>query len=68
MLRAIHIYLMNGQNPATDFKALFKNGEKIRLRFINSSAMTFFDVRIPGLKMTQSSPKVLIEVVMLLVL
>jgi len=45
-----YTYLMNGENPATTFKALFKNGEKIRLRFINSSAMTFFDVRIPGLK------------------
>ena len=47
-----YTYLMNGQNPATNFKALFKNGEKIRLRFINSAAMTFFDVRIPGLKMS----------------
>jgi len=47
-----YTYLMNGQNPATNFKALFENGEKIRLRFINSSAMTFFDVRIPGLKMS----------------
>ncbi|GKT30857.1 Copper resistance protein A, partial [Aduncisulcus paluster] len=47
-----YTYLMNGENPATNFKALFKNGEKVRLRFINSSAMTFFDVRIPGLKMT----------------
>ncbi|MDF1876185.1 copper resistance system multicopper oxidase, partial [Sulfurimonas sp. SAG-AH-194-I05] len=47
-----YTYLMNGQNPATNFKALFKNGERIRLRFINSAAMTFFDVRIPGLKMT----------------
>jgi len=47
-----YTYLMNGNNPATQFKALFKEGEKIRLRFINSSAMTFFDVRIPGLKMT----------------
>jgi CopA family copper-resistance protein len=47
-----YTYLMNGQNPATNFKALFKNGEKVRLRFINSAAMTFFDVRIPGLKMT----------------
>jgi len=46
-----YTYLMNGENPSTNFKALFKNGEKIRLRFINSSAMTFFDVRIPGLKM-----------------
>lgn len=47
-----YTYLMNGQNPATNFKALFKNGEKIRLRFINSAAMTFFDVQIPGLKMS----------------
>lgn len=47
-----YTYLMNGQNPATNFKALFKNKEKIRLRFINSSAMTFFDVQIPGLKMS----------------
>ncbi|MCO6728940.1 copper oxidase, partial [Streptomyces sp. CHA16] len=27
-------------------------GEKLRLRFINGSAMTYFDIRIPGLKMT----------------
>jgi CopA family copper-resistance protein len=47
-----YTFLMNGQNPATNFKAIFKNGQKIRLRFINSAAMTFFDVRIPGLKMT----------------
>jgi CopA family copper-resistance protein len=46
-----YTYLMNGQNPTTNFKALFKNGQKIRLRFINSSAMTFFDVRVPNLKM-----------------
>jgi len=47
-----YTYLMNGQNPATQFKALFKKGHKIRLRFINGAAMTIFDVRIPGLKMT----------------
>ncbi len=47
-----YTYLMNGQNPATNFKALFKNGEKVRLRFINASAMTFFDIRMPGLKMS----------------
>lgn len=46
-----YTYLMNGQNPAALYKALFKNKEKIRLRFINSAAMTFFDVRIPGLVM-----------------
>ncbi|SFV60231.1 Multicopper oxidase [hydrothermal vent metagenome] len=47
-----YTYLMNGNNPATQFTALFKKGEKIRLRFINGSAMSIFDVRIPGLKMT----------------
>ncbi|MCW8820738.1 MAG: copper resistance system multicopper oxidase [Sulfurovum sp.] len=47
-----YTYLMNGKNPVTQFKALFKKGEKIRLRFVNASAMTFFDVRIPGLNMT----------------
>ncbi len=46
-----YTFLMNGDNPATNWKALFKKGQKIRLRFINSSAMTFFDVRIPGLQM-----------------
>ncbi len=46
-----YTFLMNGQNPATRFQALFQNGEKIRLRVINAAAMTFFDVRIPGLKM-----------------
>jgi len=47
-----YTYLMNGHNPASNFTALFKKGQKIRLRFANTSAMTFFDVRIPGLKMT----------------
>ena len=47
-----YTYLMNGKAPDTQFKALFKKGEKIRLRLVNSAAMTFFDVRIPGLKMT----------------
>ena len=46
-----YTYLMNGQNPNSSWKLLFKNGERIRLRFINASAMTFFDVRIPGLEM-----------------
>ncbi len=46
-----YTFLMNGLNPATNFKALFSPGETVLLRFINSAAMTFFDVRIPGLKM-----------------
>ncbi|WP_343598813.1 copper resistance system multicopper oxidase [Pseudomonas sp.] len=47
-----YTYLMNGQAPDTNWTGLFKPGERIRLRFINASAMTYFDVRIPGLKMT----------------
>ena len=48
----IYTFLMNGQTPADGWVGQFKQGEKIMLRFINASAMTFFDVRIPGLKMT----------------
>ena len=47
-----HTYLMNGTAPAANWTALFKPGERVRLRFINGSAMSYFDVRIPGLKMT----------------
>jgi CopA family copper-resistance protein len=46
-----YTYLMNGTPASRQFKARFKKGERIRLRFINASAMTFFDIRIPGLKM-----------------
>ncbi|RKZ79004.1 MAG: hypothetical protein DRQ35_05025 [Gammaproteobacteria bacterium] len=45
-------FLTNGQTPDSGWTGLFKKGEKILLRFINAAAMTFFDVRIPGLKMT----------------
>ena len=44
--------LMNGATPDDGWLGLFKQGEKVRLRFINGSAMTIYDVRIPGLKMT----------------
>ncbi len=44
--------LMNGKGPDQNWTGLFKPGERVRLRFINSSAMTYFDIRIPGLKMT----------------
>lgn len=43
--------LVNGRNASQNWTGIFKPGEKIRLRFINASAMTYFDVRIPGLKM-----------------
>jgi CopA family copper-resistance protein len=47
-----YTYLMNGQAPAANWTGLFQPGEKVRLRFINGSAMTYFDVRIPGLTLT----------------
>jgi CopA family copper-resistance protein len=47
-----YTYLMNGQPPANGWTGLFARGDRVRLRFINGAAMTFFDVRIPGLKMT----------------
>jgi CopA family copper-resistance protein len=47
-----YTYLMNGQAPNMNWTGVFRPGEKLRLRFINGSAMTYFDVRIPGLKMT----------------
>ena len=47
-----YTYLMNGRDNSTNWTALYKPGEKIRLRIINGSAMSFFDFRIPGLEMT----------------
>ncbi|QSX77175.1 copper resistance system multicopper oxidase [Agrilutibacter solisilvae] len=47
-----YTYLMNGTTSLGNWTGLFRTGEKIRLRFINGSSMTHFDVRIPGLKMT----------------
>ena len=44
--------LINGRGPDQNWTGLFEPGERVRLRFINSSAMTHFDVRIPGLKVT----------------
>jgi CopA family copper-resistance protein len=47
-----YTFLTNGMTPDDNWTGLFARGERIRLRFINGSAMTNFDVRIPGLKMT----------------
>ncbi|GAC03056.1 MAG: copper resistance protein CopA [Alteromonadaceae bacterium] len=44
-------FLMNGQTPNGNWTGVFKPGETLRLRFINGSSNTFFDVRIPGLKL-----------------
>ncbi len=47
-----YTYLLNGAPPAGNWTGIFKPGERVRLRLINGSSMSFFDVRIPGLKLT----------------
>jgi CopA family copper-resistance protein len=47
-----YTYLMNGTTPAGNWTGLCSPGERVRLRFINGSAQSYFDVRIPGLKLT----------------
>ncbi|WP_335954224.1 multicopper oxidase domain-containing protein [Acinetobacter guillouiae] len=47
-----YTFLVNGKTPEQNWTGLFKPNEKVRLRFVNASAMSFFDVRIPQLKMT----------------
>ncbi|MBJ6984689.1 copper resistance system multicopper oxidase [Luteimonas sp. MC1750] len=47
-----YTYLLNGTAPAGNWTGLFRPGERVLLRFINASAMTYFDVRIPGLELT----------------
>jgi CopA family copper-resistance protein len=49
---ATYTYLVNGHSPAENWTGLFKPGERIRLRFINASSMSIFNVRIPGLPLT----------------
>jgi CopA family copper-resistance protein len=49
---ATYTYLLNGNTPHANWTGLFQAGERVRLRFINGSSMTFFDVRVPGLPMT----------------
>jgi len=47
-----YTYLMNGATPQANWTGLFNRGERVRLRFINGSSMSFFDIRIPDLQMT----------------
>jgi FtsP/CotA-like multicopper oxidase with cupredoxin domain len=53
---ATYTYLLNGNTPNANWTGLFQPGERVRLRFINGSSMTFFDVRVPGLSMTVVQP------------
>jgi CopA family copper-resistance protein len=49
---ATYTYLMNGLAPESNWTGLFRPGERVLVHFINASAATYFDVRIPGLPMT----------------
>ena len=49
---ATYTYLINGHGPNENWTGLFEPGERVRLRIINASAMSIFNVRIPGLSMT----------------
>ena len=49
---AVLSFLVNGHGPQDNWTGLFKPGERVRLRFINSAAQIVFNVRIPGLKLT----------------
>lgn len=49
---ATYTYLMNGTSPGGNWTGLAKAGERVRLRFIGAGTATYFDVRIPGLKLT----------------
>jgi CopA family copper-resistance protein len=49
---ATYTYLLNGHGPQDGLEYPFKKGERVRLRFINGAAATFFNIRIPGLAMT----------------
>jgi len=51
MSSATLTYLMNGVTPAGNWSGLFRPGERVRLRFVNGAGNTFYDVRIPGLKL-----------------
>jgi len=49
---AVYTYVVNGHGPRDNWTALFRPGERVRLRIINASAMTNFNVRIPGLRLS----------------
>jgi CopA family copper-resistance protein len=49
---SVYTFLINGHGPQDNWTALFRPGERVRLRFVNAAAMTIFNVRIPGLPMT----------------
>ena len=49
---SVYTYVINGHGPEDNWTALFTPGQRVRLRFINASSMTTFNVRIPGLRLS----------------
>ena len=49
---SVYTYLLNGRTTGANWTGLFRPGERVRLRFVNASSMSIFDVRVPGLPMT----------------
>jgi CopA family copper-resistance protein len=49
---AAYKFLINGHTPQENWTAVFRPGERVRLRIINAAAQTTFNLRIPGLPMT----------------
>ncbi len=47
-----YTYLINGHAPEDSLEYLFSPGERVRLRIINGGAMSFFNIRIPGVRMS----------------
>ena len=49
---AHYTHLLNGKGSKAPWRGQFRPGERVRLRLINASADTYYDVRIPGIRMT----------------
>ena len=49
---ATYTYLINGHSTVDNWNGVFTPGERVRLRIINASAMSIFNVRMPDLPMT----------------
>ena len=49
---AAYTFLINGHSPAENWTGIFRSGERVRLRIINSATQTTYNFRIPGLRMT----------------
>lgn len=49
---ATYTFLLNGRTAQENPTFIATAGQRVRLRIVNASTMTFYDVRVPGLPMT----------------